>query len=159
MATISTSYGTSGVAMTITIASMGSTSAQSCVAINNTTTLFLDAVVQVKVKTNAAGTTATGLVNIYAYGSADGGTTYPEGAGTNASVTMTVPTNLILVGQINAVANATTYVGNTVSIAAAFGGVLPAFWGIVIENLTGAALDSTAGNHFAKYQGIFATSV
>jgi hypothetical protein len=159
MATIKTSYGTSGVAFTITIASLGSTSAQSCAAIDNTSNLYLDAIVQVKIKTAAAGTAATGLVNIYAYGSADGGTTYPEGAGTNAGVTLTVPPNLILIGQINAVANATTYNSNAVSVAAAFGGVLPAFWGIVLENLTGAALDSTAGNHAAKYQGVLATAI
>lgn len=159
-ATIKTSYGTSNVAITCTVASLTNTSARASTAVDNTTNLYLDAVVQVQIKTGAASTTTTGVVNIYAYATTDGGTTYGEGAtGTDAAITLTVPTNLILIGQINAVANAITYKSNPMSVAAAFGGVLPALWGIVVENQSGGTLDATGGNHKTIYQGVMAQQV
>jgi hypothetical protein len=108
--------------------------------------------IRVKTKSNAAGTSATGTVNVYAYASADG-STYPEGCGTDTGVTLTSPPNLRLVGIINVVANATTYQSNPFSVAQAFGGVLPQFWGIVVENKSGAALDASIGS--AWYQGVY----
>ena len=77
----------------------------------------------------------------------------------DAAITLASPSNLRLVGVINVVANSTTYIGGPLSIASAFGGTLPARWGIVLENRSGAALDSTAGNHSAIYQGVLAQSV
>ena len=158
MATIKTSYGTNNQTITCTVASLTSTSVRSSAAIDNTTNLYLDAVVQVQIKTAAAATSTSGIINVYAYGTTDGGTTYPEGAGADGLITLTVPTNLILIGQLNCVANSTTYKSNPMSVAVAFGGVLPALWGIVIENLTGATLDAAGGNHKTIYQGILATS-
>ncbi len=40
------------------------------------------------------------------------------------------------------------------SVAAAFGGMMPAFWGIVIENKSGGALDGTEANHKKLWQGV-----
>jgi len=45
------------------------------------------------------------------------------------------------------------------SVAAAFGGSLPPKWDVIVENKTGAALDSTEANHVKKYIGILAQSV
>jgi len=42
------------------------------------------------------------------------------------------------------------------SIAAAFGGVMPSHWGIVVVNNSGGTLDSTSGNHAAIWQGVLA---
>lgn len=148
-------YGTSNQAFTLTIASLANNGAQASTAIDNTTNLFEDALVQLKIKSPASSTAATGYVNVYAYGTADGGTTYSDGAtGTNASITLTIPTNARLIGAINIVANATTYYSAPMSVAAAFGGILPDHWGIIIENKTGGTLDTTAGNHAAFYQGV-----
>jgi hypothetical protein len=44
------------------------------------------------------------------------------------------------------------------SVAAAFGGVLPERWGIIVENKTGGALDSTEGNHAKLWQGVLGQS-
>lgn len=158
MADIKAKYGTSNQSITCTIASLTNNSVRSAAAIDNTSNLFLDALVQVQIKTGASGTTSTGYVNIYAYGTADGGTTYAEGAGTDASITLTSPPNVRLIGSLNCVANATTYKSEPMSVAAAFGGVLPDHWGIIIENKTGGTLDSTEGNHLKVYQGIQAQS-
>jgi len=148
-------YGASNQAITCTITSLANNGQQSSAAIDNTTGLYDDVLVVVKVKTGASGTAATGTVNIYAYGTADGGTTYgggESGMGTNAGVTLTSPPNIRLIGVINAVANSTTYDGGPFSVAAAFGGILPDHWGIVVENKTGAALDASVGS--AWYQGV-----
>lgn len=153
MAIVKAFYGTSNQSITCTLTSLANGGQQGSAAIDNTSNLFLDAFVQVKVKSNAAGTAATGVVNVYAYGTADGGTDYSDSvSGTNASQTLTSPPNLKLIGIINVVADAVTYVGGPFSVAAAFGGALPDHWGIVVENKTGATLDASVGN--AWYQGL-----
>lgn len=155
---IKTKYGSQGQTITCTIAGLATGSARSSAAVDNTSNLFLDALVQVQIKSNAAGTLATGYVNVYAYGTTDGGTTYAEGAGTDAAITLTSPPNVKLIGRLNVVANATTYKSEPFSVAAAFGGSMPDHWGIIIENQSGAALDNTEGNHKKLYQGVLAQS-
>ena len=158
-ATIKQLYGTSNQALTITVASLGSASQRQSTAIDNTTNLFMDAKVSVKIKTNAAGTAATGVVNVFAFASADGGTTYSGGAGASDAAFSGNKDSLIYLGSVPAIANATTYVG-MFNLARAFGyGGIPASWGIVLDNQSGAALDSTAGNHAMLYQGIQAQTV
>lgn len=159
MSTIEAKYGTSNQAITCTLTSLASGAARSGLALDNTTTLFLDALVQVKVKTAAAGVSASGYVTVYAYGTADGGTTYgggESGMGTDAAVTLTNPPNMRQIGLINANAASTTYSAQ-ISVAQAFGGTLPDHWGIVVVNNTGAALDASVAS--AVYQGILAQSI
>jgi hypothetical protein len=146
-------YGASGQSITCTITGLTNNSQQGSTALDNTSSLFLDALVFVKVRTASAATSATGTLNIYAYGTADGGTTYSDGvSGVNGGVSLTVPPNVRLIGVINCVANSTTYNGGPFSVALAFGGMLPDHWGIIVENKTGATLDATTGS--AWYQGI-----
>lgn len=159
-ADLKSKYGTTNQTLSITLASLANAAFQECTAVDNRTNLFLDALVQLKIKSAGSSTLATGYVNVYAYGTVDDGTTYPDGVtGTNSTITPTSPTNLRLLGSFNIVANSTTYKSEPMSVAAAFGGVLPAFWGIVVENKTGAALDSTGGNHAAIWQGVLGQSV
>ncbi len=150
-------FGTTNQTITLTIASLGNTSARESTAIVNTSNLFMDIKIQMKVKTNAAGTSATGTVNIFAYATADDGTTYSGGAtGTDAAFTNNKDA-LIFLGSLPTIANATTYV-SIFNLSRAFGyGGVPAKWGIVIDNQSGAALDATGGSHSAVYQGINAT--
>lgn len=152
MSIIQGKYGTNNQALTITYTSLGNTNMRQSTAVDNTVNLFLDALVQLKFKTAAAATSANGYVAVYAYGTSDGGTDYTDGAtGIDGAFTPTVPTNVRLIGIINAVANSTTYVGGPFSVATAFGGVLPDHWGIIVENQTGAALDAAVAS--AWYQG------
>jgi hypothetical protein len=157
MGAVTQLFGTNNQTITITIASLGSTSARESTVIDNTSNLFMDVKVQVKVKTNAAGTSATGAVNIFAYATADNGTTYSGGAtGSDAAYTNNKDA-LIYLGSLPTVANATTYV-SMFNLSRAFGyGGIPAKWGIVLDNQSGAALDATGGSHSAVYQGINAT--
>lgn len=160
MADIKSKYGTSNQGITITLAGLTNNSQRQSTAIDNTSNVFLDALVQLKVKSGAASTSATGVVNIYAYGTADGGTSYSDSAsGSDAAITLTVPPNMRLIRVINVVANAVTYIGGPFSVAAAFGGMLPDHWGIVVENKSGGTLDATEGNFAKFYQGILAQVV
>ena len=148
-------YGVNNQTITITLNSLASTSQRQSTVVNNTSAVFRDALVQIQIKTAAAAVSTTGIVNIYAYGSANGGTNYGDTVtGTDGAVTLTSPPNLKIIGTINAVANATVYDSNPFSVAAVFGGKLPQYWGIVVENKTGAAFDATAGNFKAFYQGV-----
>ena len=98
------------------------------------------------------------VINVYLYGSADG-TNYTDNAsGSDAGVTLRDPTNLRGPFVIAApTAGALTYKGVIGSVAQYFGGILPVKWGIVVENQTGLAFDSTEGNHAYKYRGVYAT--
>jgi len=156
--TIESKYGTNNQTITCTFTSLTNNSQRQSTAIDNTSNVFLDALVQIKIKSNASGTAATGAVNVYAYGTSDGGTDYSDGAtGTDGSITLTSPPNMRLIGVINVVANSTTYIGGPFSVAQAFGGRLPDHWGIVIENKTSATLDASVGS--AWYQGILQQTV
>jgi len=142
-------------AFTITLASLTNNSARQSTEIDNSTNLYLDALIGGKITSPGSGTSATGLVAIYAFASADDQTNRTENAGaSDAAITLTSPTNLRLVGLVNVVANSTTYRFGPFSVAAAFGGVLPKYWGIVVVNLTGGTLDATGSNHAISHQGV-----
>jgi len=153
VSTVKALYGTSNQSIICTLTSLANNGQQGSASIDNTSNLYLDAFVQLKIKTASSAVAATGSINVYAYGTADGGSDYSDAvSGTNASQTLTSPPNLRLIGVINANATSTTYVGGPFSVAAAFGGVLPDHWGIVVENKTGAAFDGTTAS--AWYQGL-----
>lgn len=137
MTTVTQNITNSG-AVTITIASLANGSAAVSSAIDNSSNKYLEALIQAKIKTNASGTSATGLVNVFLVRSADGGTTYDDSTRT-------------LIGTLPAVANATTYI-NTFSTAPA--GALGTHWKVAIENRSGAALDATGGSHAVVFAGV-----
>jgi len=118
--------------ITISLASLASGSYQQSAAIDNTSNLYLDAAVQLSVKAGGSGVSATGTVNVYAYGSANGGANYTDGAsGNNASFNPTSPTNLKLLGVINANGNSQTFIATAAANTAA--------------NVSGAAAGAQSG--------------
>jgi hypothetical protein len=159
MADFKNKYATS-TALTITLASLANAAARESQAVDNGTTLYLDAIVYLSCKL-ATGTPASDkAIYVYAYGSEDG-TNYGDNAtGANASLTMRSPTNLRLIGVIATPdSGALTYKSQPMSVAAAFGGVMPRKWGIVVENKTNLALDSTEANHTKTFTGVTIQSV
>jgi hypothetical protein len=155
MPNVTQGFGTANQALTITIASLANGSSRQSTVVDNGTNLFTDALVAVKIRTGASGTTATGVVVVYAFGTVDG-STYSENAGaSDAAITLTSNPNVRIIGIVNCVANSTTYYSPVFSVASAFGGVMPSKWGIIITNGTGGALDATGGNHSAIYQGVY----
>jgi hypothetical protein len=151
--TIEPLYGTNNQAVTITLTSLASAAARASTAVSNTTTLYEDVLLFFTINTGT-GVSATGYVNVYGYGSVNGGTTYPEGiTGTDAGVTLTSPPNLVLIAQINAGTPSVTKTFGPISFCRMYGlDKLPAEWGVVVVNLTGAAFSATNGSII--YQGI-----
>lgn len=125
-------------AITITLASLANGSTNVSSAIDNSTNKFLSANVRVKVKTNAAGTVATGSCSVYLVRSTDGGTDYDDNTST-------------YLGSLPTVANATTYAR---TFSTELVGPIGTHWKIAVTNNSGAALDSTAGSHEAEFSGI-----
>ena len=151
MADIKQSFNTSATG-TLTIASLANGSGRCSTAIDNTSGKYISADIGLKIKTNASGTSATGYVSVYLVRSYDG-TSYDDAfAGSDAAFT---PVNALLLGTINAVANATTYYRTFDT--AELGLSLPKKWAVAIVNSSGAALDSTAGSHEFKYTEKFLT--
>ena len=144
-------FGPDGVVIAVTTAAtIGNNSQASSALVDNSQTLFLDAFVTVRVTVGTI--VAPSYVNIYAAGTSDGATFggNETGMGQDAAVTLTSPPNIRLAGMINAPTSTTAY-QTVFSVAAAFGGLLPLQWCLVIENKTGAAL--TAATAF--YQGVW----
>lgn len=140
-------YGTSNQSITCTITSLANNGQRASTAIDNTGNLFFGAKIFLKIKSASSSTSATGVVNVYLYETADGGTTYSENAsGTDASITLTSPPNVRLIGVVNVVANSTTY------YCCLTVWDLPDHWGIIVENKSGATLDASVGS--AWYQGL-----
>ena len=155
MSTVKVAYSATNVAITCTLASLSNGNARASTAVDNTSNLYTEALVVVAVKSAGSSTSSTGHVDVYVYGSADNGSTYPEGiTGSDAALTLVSPTNLFPLRSINVVANSTTYESEPMPVSAAFGGTIPDHWGIVVVNNSGASLDSTEGNHKKIFAGI-----
>jgi len=158
MADIKTKYGSSGQAITVTLASLANQTARESAAIDNSSNLFLGALVQLGIKTGAS-VSGDKCVYVYAYGSADGGGIYSGNASGQDAIFGGNINNLKLMGVIDTPKAATTYESHPMNVANAFGGIMPEKWGIVIYNKTGNALDSSEASFTKVYQGVWAQSV
>lgn len=174
MATIKPSYGTTKQAFTITLNSLASsaTAGRQSTVVDNRTNLYMDALVQLAFQIATGGTAANDkAIYIYVFGTVndtDNSFGAERGvAGTQATIgtsdaaySMTDPTvggtPLVLAKVLSIPLAPTTTAGvyqtEPFSVAACFGGVLPAQWGIFVRNYTGQTLDSSGNS--AWYQGV-----
>jgi hypothetical protein len=157
MPTASPSYAAAAT-LTLSLASLASdtnlVAGRASTFVDNTVVDAIDCLVGGKVTTGTSPT-ADRQIEVWAYGSYDG-TSYSGGAsGTDANLTPQTKTLLKLLTVIptSNVSNQ-TYTWGPISIAQAFGGVVPPEWGIFIVHNTGVALHATAGNHEVKYTPI-----
>ena len=159
MADVRTAYGTSGQAITITLTSLADAAGREGVVVSNTADKYLDALLTAKIKTQNSGSiSAPSAVFVYAYGSVDGGTEYPDAVtGADAAITLNSPTQLKLLGIVYVAAINTTYKGGPWSVASLYGGKMPEKWGIVVYNDCGTALSATGSDHVVEWQGIYAS--
>lgn len=150
--------GTTNQTITITLNTLADDAYRASTAVDNRTNLYLDCLVQLLIGTGNVGAPA-GDKNclVYAYGTANDGTTYSGGAtGTDAAygaVAGQLITNCPMLGIVSVDAQNETFESDVFSIASCFGGVVPAKWGIIVMNQVGQALDA---NSDAFYQGIYA---
>lgn len=127
-------------------------------AIDNSTDLFVDALVSGKW---TAGTSPTGgEVDIWVYAAHDETPTYPDVIdGTSSAETFGDVNSRNSALRLAAViapdtTNDQVYWVAPFSVAALFGGVMPRRWGLWITHSTGVNSNSTGGNHAWKMTGI-----
>ena len=153
-------YGSTAQAIAITLNSLASsaTAGRESTAIDNTSNRFLDALVQVKINFPNSAPANDKAIYVYAYGTADTTTpSYSAGVtGSDAAYTMDDPTVLRLIDVVPIPTQNKVYTSQPVSVAAAFGGVLPPKWGIMVRNYAGQTL--AASGNSAWYQGVLARS-
>jgi hypothetical protein len=149
-------------ALTITLASLASTTADPPVGRESTevlqsTDLALDVLIDGKITTGTSPTAAKRII-IWAWAGAYDGSTArrPAGvAGADAGLTpgSSWANEFYQLHWIDTSATSNvTYTFAGKSLLACFGGVmLPPRWGLFVEHNTGNNLDSTAGNHELRY--------
>jgi hypothetical protein len=160
MAVQTVTYGTS-TAIVISLASLTSsaTVGRESTAVDNSSNKYLDAIVQGKIVLQSGSPANDKAVYLYAYGSEDGSTFTDNATGTDAGITLRVPSIIVPIGVIACPdSGALTYESQPMSVAAAFGGWLPREWGIVVRNFTGVTFNATGGSHVFTYTGITLTS-
>jgi len=141
--------------VTITLTSLADGSYRQSASVDNDTNAYFDAQVGGSIQT---GTTPTAGENIqvFAYGSYDG-TNFTAGAsGSDAAYTADGEEGLLKLLEVIEV-DATSdqdYVWGPISVAQAFGGILPVDWGIIVKNDSGAALNATGTNNEVQFTGI-----
>ena len=166
MAVIQLSYpSTSSVAVTITLASLGSgaqgvfTAGRESSAISNETNLDLDHILSGKIRTGTSPT-ASRSINVYVaapQSMASGTPTWPDVLdGTDSAETFTSAN--VMNGIVKLAASLTVdstsdrdYPFSGVSVASLFGGVLPPEYVVFVAHDTGVNLNSTGGNHEINY--------
>ena len=150
-------YGAADQAITITLLSLAQAACRGSAAIDNTTNKFKDAIVYLGIPILTGTPASDKVINVYAYGSEDG-TNYDDNAlGTDAAITLRVPTNLKLLGQIATPDGGALTYKKTFRVAWAFDGVLPPKWGIAVENRTNLAFNATEANIIKLYRGVYDT--
>lgn len=136
MATIQQNL-TSNQSITITLASLADAATVLSSAIDNSSTLYIGADVQIKFKTGAA-VSGSGTLDVYMVRSLDGtGTLYDDGLAATAT----------LIDNFPATVSATTQV---VSMSIE---VLPSRWKLMVVNSTGDALDASGANFSVIFEG------
>jgi len=155
---IKAKLGTTNQAITITLNGLADDAARASTAVDNTTNLFLDCLVQLIISNTEGAPAGDKNILVYAYGTANDGTTYSGGAtGADAAygaVGGQLITNCHLLGIMHFDADDEIFESDVFSIASAFGGIVPAKWGIIVKNQVGVAL--AAANCSAFYQGLYA---
>jgi hypothetical protein len=139
----------SSTALTITLASLGNTSARQSTVVDNTTDRFSRVIIFAKIK---QGTSPTGNRTVTAYLIRDDnhGTNHrTDGAGaSDAAITIL---NASLIGVMNNKSSPST--GDVLYGEFIIDNPGPK-WAIAIQNDTGVNLDGTGSNHWVRYVGI-----
>jgi hypothetical protein len=164
MADVKLAYGTAS-DLTITLASLATDAnlltGRESTAIDNTSLLALDYLVSGKV-TAGTSPTAAKSIEVWAIGSWDG-TNWPdvfdgtESAETITSADIKASVCRFLAAMATANTSDRSYHFGPVSLAAAFGGVLPPKIVLFVTHSTAVALNATAGNHQIRLQPVFQT--
>lgn len=168
MATVLTQTYSANTAITLDLSGLGASSTfvagRESTQIDNTSTMYVDAIVNVLGITGSASAATVGQgINIYCWGADTSLATTAIDAldGTDSAETITLPTLQSLRFVARAYTTVTTasqvYYFMPFSIAQQFGGVMPKFWGLfVATDLTGGLAASMSGKF--SFNGITYTN-
>lgn len=156
------SYGSSGQIITITLVAL--IGARESDVIDNSNRKALDYLVGGLITFGAPVPARDNRrVELYVYGTADGGITYTGGA-TGNDAAFTFP--LVIAWRrtvLKPLGNVLWHPGGSVaqrfgpfSVAAAFNGIVPEQWGVIALNRSGSALAGFASDFSITYQAIYA---
>jgi hypothetical protein len=159
VADIKVEWGAASQGITVTLASLAQAACRQSTVIDNTTTKYLDAMIYLAVKLGTGTPGSDKVVKVYLYVSEDGNNYTDNATGSDAALTLRVPTNLIPIAALQCPdAGGLTWKIVIPSVAAAYGGFLPPKWGIVVENRTNIAFTGTEGDHTKEFRGIYQTA-
>ena len=146
-------------AITITLVNLANstTAARASTAVDNSTTLYDDALVSLTVKPLTGTPAAGAAVYVYLYALSDGGAYTDSVTGTDAAFTLPSTPNVVLGRVLPITVSAATVVSLPFSVALCFGGTMPQKWGLAVLNSSGFALDAAIGS--ASYIGVTYTTV
>lgn len=158
MSSIKQAFG-AATAFTITLNSLASsaTAGRESTAVDNTSDLYLDALVEVLISFPNSAPANDKAIYVYAYDSVDGTNYAGAATGSDAAYTMDDPTVLALIGVIPIPTQNKSYRSRAFSVSSAFGGVLPPKWGIMVRNYAGQTLNASACS--AQWRGVYSTVV
>lgn len=132
-------------------------------SVSNTTNLYLDYLLSGRVTVGTTPTTST-EIRVYVVARRDDSNWPDVFDGTDSAETVTSAgvrdgfAKLAAIMRVDSTTSNRAYDFGPVSVAALFGGALPAEWVVFVTHNTGVALNSTAGNHEINIKGVFATS-
>lgn len=156
MATVNVQYGTVQTMVVTNLHSLASSATvgwQSAV-VDNGTNEYLDAHAQVILDFADTAPANDQAAEVYAYSGLETSYTNPC-SGSEGSITLVAPFLLTLLGVIQYNTQNEVAESQVMSVAAAFRGILPEKWGLVIVNYSGAAL--AASGNTVKWTPIEAT--
>jgi hypothetical protein len=162
MAETKITYGTStGITLTLNGLASSATVGRCSTAVDNSSTLFADAMITVSITTGSGSMANDKAVYVYLYASEDG-TNYincESGTlGTDAAYTTIVPTihKLAAVIPVATASKIYTTVFNILSVL----GFMPRKWGLIVVNYSGQSLYAGTGEtgHIKSFTGITYTT-
>ena len=129
--------------------------------VDNTSNLFLDALLMIVLDFANTAPANSKAALVYAYGGIESGTYTNPCSGSESALTLVdITTNAQAVRWVGSVPYTTqneVAEAGPFSIASAFGGWLPPYWGVALMNHSGAALASSGNT--VKYRGVYATVI
>lgn len=149
-------------AFALTLTALGAAASRESILIDNTTVMYDDYMLQLKISPSAAATMGADRACYIWFGCTVDGTNWDQPC-TGADAAITIGTYHSLKGPAvlaipEAFGTGGAYEIGIGSVASFFGGNIPPKWNIVIENQTNSALNGTAGNFASFVRGVFYTT-
>lgn len=128
--------------------------------VDNTSDLALDALVMVVLDFANTAPANSKCAYVYAYGGVESGVYTNPVSGTEGALTLldvtTTPQAIKLLGIVPYTTQDEVAEAGPFSVALAFGGILPPYWGVAIMNHSGAAL--AASGNTVKFRRVTSTT-